>query len=105
MIKKILPILATGAAVVGLALIPAVNASAVSYGNRVNNCYGERWNTDWNQDCDYPGASQAGTYQTEGACDYQADHYVTAYRSKGSTDEIDGADCTFSVSAVYTVFW
>lgn len=105
MLKKILPIVGTSAAAVGLVLIPVVSASAVSYGNSVNNCYGERWNTDWNQDCDSPGASQAGSYQTRAACDVEGDNYVIAKRSKGSTDEIDGADCTFSISGVYTVFW
>ncbi|MEW1610808.1 MULTISPECIES: hypothetical protein [unclassified Streptomyces] len=105
MFKKVLPILATSAAATALVLVPVTTASAVSFGNSVNNCYGERWSTDWNQDCDSPGASKTGTYQTEAACDAQADRYVTAKRNKGSTDEIDGSDCAFSISGVYTVFW
>ncbi|MFJ8113153.1 hypothetical protein [Streptomyces sp. NPDC096132] len=106
MLKRIAPILATGAAAaVGLIAIPAANASAVTYSNVVNNCYGEYYNTDWNQDCDSPGATDDGYYYTTAVCDYQSDKSMTVYRGYYSTAEVDGTDCTFDVDTGYTVFW
>ena len=80
-------------------------ANAYTDSNKVHNCFGRYYNTDWDQLCSSPGAVHAGSYKTTAACTLQPDKSMTKTRPKGSTVNYDGVDCTFGVGPGSTSFW
>ncbi|MFP3988960.1 hypothetical protein U9R90_15960 [Streptomyces sp. E11-3] len=89
----------------GIAAIAAPQATAYTDSNKVHNCFGRYYNTDWDQKCSSPGAGYAGTYETTAACSWQTDKRMTHWRAKYSTATYDGSDCRFKVNTGVTYFW
>jgi hypothetical protein len=75
---------------------------AATIGNKVHNCYGIYWNTDWNQECGSGGASETGSYESEADCSWSGDQSLEKHRNAGSTASYDGDDCLNSVWVVVT---
>jgi hypothetical protein len=86
-------LLAAGAIGFGFSM-PAIasGTSASHYG-----CYTRWWNTAWAQKCP-GGAEVVGNYESSVHCSAQGDRYLDRYRYPGNREEINGSDCSFSVS-------
>lgn len=89
----------------GAAIVAAPQASAGGDGNKVHNCFGRWYNTDWDQKCSSPGATYSGTYESKAICTFEPDNYMEQWRAKGSTATYDGSDCDWSVTGVQTWFY
>jgi hypothetical protein len=89
----------------GVAAIAAPQAVAYTDSNKVHNCFGRYYNTDWDQMCNNGGAGYAGNYHTTAACSFESDKSMTQWRAKYSTATYDGSDCTFDVGTGTTTFW
>lgn len=94
-----------GMAIVGGSVAVAMPALADGVGNTVHNCYGRYFTRDWEQSCWSGGAAFAGRYHSDADCDNQPDKTLNVDRSAGSTDTVDGADCTYSVGGVDTSYF
>lgn len=90
---------------VGASLIVTPNASAYTDSNKVFNCWGRYYNTDFDQMCGSGGAGAAGSYKTTAPCDFEGDNSLTVTRARGNATTFDGPDCTFSVSTGQTTFF
>ncbi len=91
----------------GAAVTLLVNpASADGVGNKINNCYGIWWNTDWNQECEGSGATKAGVYKSTADCTAPqiTDETIEKTRVSGSSNSYDGPDCSFGIHGVDTWF-
>ncbi|RPK78251.1 hypothetical protein EES46_34160 [Streptomyces sp. ADI98-10] len=89
----------------GAAAMVAPQAVAAGDGNKVHNCFGRWYNTDWDQKCGSSGAGFAGTYESTANCTLEPDNTMTQWRAKGSTATYDGHDCDWSVSGVSTLYY
>ncbi|MFJ3438855.1 hypothetical protein ACIPMU_35625 [Streptomyces cyaneofuscatus] len=89
----------------GATVAIAPQASAGGDGNKVHNCFGRWYNTDWDQRCSGSGANYAGTYDSEAKCSLEPDNLESHWRAKGSKAAYNGHDCDWSVTGVQTWFY
>lgn len=85
------------------------NASAYTDSNKVHNCWGRYYNTDFDntdfdQMCGSGGAGATGNCKTTAPCDFEGDNSLTVYRNRGNTT-YDGPDCTFDVETGQTYYF
>ncbi|MFD9465598.1 hypothetical protein [Streptomyces sp. NPDC060027] len=89
----------------GAAVAVAPQALAGGDGNKVHNCFGRWYNTDWDQRCGSLGANYAGTYTSIANCSFEPDNTMDQWRRMGSKAVYNGHDCDWSAAGVQTYFY
>ncbi|WP_217142090.1 hypothetical protein [Streptomyces sp. AC627_RSS907] len=89
----------------GASVVAVTNASAYTDSNKVHNCWGRYYNTDFDQMCGSGGAAATGNYRTTAPCDVEGDNSLTVYRNRGNSTTYDGPDCTFDVETGQTYYF